>query len=699
MKTLAVMFLALYSMCLHGQQPPINRISDFFTADWPTNTYFDITGQIVFICDDNPRRITLIDAITRHSVCFWDTTTNTPIYRNGDLIRVCGVVSEGAESYKRQVPNSHSLSVTNLQVVGHAHLPPTRPITAIEVNSFTTSNDFVHIDGVLASAVRDSTNAEWNWLVLKTETGAIRAAATERDYPLRRLQTLLDADVRLRGIVHNDTSWMHITRKHVILYGNEGLVILNPPPAPFSAPFLANAPSSHRQKVTGHVLGVGTRRVFIQRNNQEFAIAILQSDQLLPTVGDKVCVSGFAESGHMGVRLLNAICRVEAEPRLTPDEAIPENLERMFTTSYGHPIIDTSRYGKVLRIRGRVANSTEGIHTDGHILIECGQRTITGDIRHILDTLPPELAFGCLIDLTGVCLFEFDAETGDDAFPLFKGFVLFPRTANDIVIVGRPPWWTPVRLLSVIFILTLTIVAILIWNRMLKVLSERRGRELAEEQITSARADLKVEERTRLAIELHDSISQTLTGVALQIDAATKTGKDNPSAAERFLATARTMLASCRQELRCCIWDLKSRTFDEKDMTEAVQKTLAPHVGDTELHVRFNVPRSILSESAAHDTLRIIRELAVNALRHGQARHLRVAGEYKDGYVRFSVQDDGKGFDPAALPGPADGHFGLQGIRERVKNRNGELHIESAVGTGTKVTVTLLADEKDEDEK
>jgi len=111
------------------------------------------------------------------------------------------------------------------------------------------------------------------------------------------------------------------------------------------------------------------------------------------------------------------------------------------------------------------------------------------------------------------------------------------------------------------------------------------------------------------------------------------------------------------------------------------------------------VPRTILSESAAHDTLRIIRELATNALRHGQARLLRIAGEYRDGLVRFSVRDDGTGFDPSTARGPADGHFGLQGIRERVKDRNGELVIESAPGQGTKVTVTLMADEKDDDEK
>ena len=232
----------------------------------------------------------------------------------------------------------------------------------------------------------------------------------------------------------------------------------------------------------------------------------------------------------------------------------------------------------------------------------------------------------------------------------------------------------------------------------LKVLSERRGRELAEEQIASARADLKVEERTRLAVELHDSISQTLTGVALQIDAAQGSGRTNPTAAAKFLENARAMLASCRQELRCCIWDLKSRTFEERDMTEALQKTLAPHINEANLSVRFNVPRTILSESSAHDILRIVRELVINAIRHGHAKNIRIAGECRDGTVRFTVRDDGCGFSETDVPGPAQGHFGLQGIRERIGNRNGSMEIESAPGRGTKVTVSFLADEKDEDE-
>ena len=261
--------------------------------------------------------------------------------------------------------------------------------------------------------------------------------------------------------------------------------------------------------------------------------------------------------------------------------------------------------------------------------------------------------------------------------------------------LSRPPWWTPARLLMVIIVLAGCIIAILIWNRTLKTLSERRGKELYLEQIDHAQAELKVEERTRLAVEIHDTLSQILTGVSLQIDAAMSVGKDGFAAAEEYLDTARRMLASCRHELRCCIWDLRSRTFEEKDMTEAVERTIAPHASSASVSVRFNVPRTAFSDSTAHVALRIIRELVVNAIRHGHAAHIWIAGEFHDGTIRFSVRDDGIGFAPESVQGPAQGHFGLQGVRERLAAISGSIEVKSGNGSGTKVTVSFPAEKEE----
>jgi signal transduction histidine kinase len=152
------------------------------------------------------------------------------------------------------------------------------------------------------------------------------------------------------------------------------------------------------------------------------------------------------------------------------------------------------------------------------------------------------------------------------------------------------------------------------------------------------------------------------------------------------------MLASCRHELKCCLWDLRSRTFEEKNMAEAVERTIANHLGQTASTVRFNVPREALSDSDAHVVLRIIRELTVNAIRHGHASYVKIAGELKDGFIKFSVRDDGCGFDPETANGPEQGHFGIQGIRERVAAINGSIDIRSVSGKGTRITVSIPAE-------
>ena len=137
------------------------------------------------------------------------------------------------------------------------------------------------------------------------------------------------------------------------------------------------------------------------------------------------------------------------------------------------------------------------------------------------------------------------------------------------------------------------------------------------------------------------------------------------------------------------MWDLRNRALEEPDMTKAVQVTLIPHINRTRLAVRFNVPRARLSDNTAHVVLRIVRELVLNAVRHGDAKLVMVAGELDGRHLAFSVKDDGCGFDPDSAPGVLQGHFGLQGIRERVGKFGGDVRIESRPGTGCKTTVSF----------
>jgi signal transduction histidine kinase len=189
-------------------------------------------------------------------------------------------------------------------------------------------------------------------------------------------------------------------------------------------------------------------------------------------------------------------------------------------------------------------------------------------------------------------------------------------------------------------------------------------------------------------VELHDSIAQNLTGAAFQIEAA-KDAIGSESEPVTYLSCAEQILKSCRTELRRCIWDLRSNALEEPDFNRAILSTIHPVADGADVRVDFNVPRIRMSDTTAHAILRIIRELTANAVRHGQATGIDINGRFVGGELHISVSDNGCGFDPAVCPGADTGHFGLNGIRERIDKFDGTLSVDSSAGKGTRVKIRI----------
>ena len=563
------------------------------------------------------------------------------------------------------------------------------------------SGDFigqqVSIHGVVSAAVLDDLDDGFNWILLKTPEGIVCASTDKAVHPLEELRPLLDAEIELTGTVQRFTHW----RKFLgcqMLFDNpaagDGIKVLKPAPEdPFSAQPLTDSSYPHRQTATGTVVAKTGDTFFLRQTDGFLRVRPADASEM-PPLGALVTASGFAEENQLFPQLIESLWRIEPAKIAPPESADEIAAHDLFredsiarSSGSSHRYADTSLCGRTIRLTGRVESvmRMRASRDLAGFRLNCDGETVFVDLSGFAPESIRVPDNGAVISATGLCFADFDTSR-NSIFPRFLGFSVIPRTADDLKIVRRAPFWTIARLAMMLAIAVVIAAILAIWSAALKVTSMRRGRELAREQIRGARAELKVEERTRLAVELHDSLSQTLTGVALQIDAAAGT---DGSGAKRFLANARNMLASCRQELNGCLWDLRSRTFEEKDMTEAVQRTLAPHVGSAKLMVRFNVPRENLSEATTHAVLRIVRELVTNAVKHGNARKIKVAGEFHDDTISFSVLDDGRGFDTSNAPGPAQGHFGLQGVRERLNEFNGTMRCDSEPGCGAKFTVTL----------
>ena len=266
---------------------------------------------------------------------------------------------------------------------------------------------------------------------------------------------------------------------------------------------------------------------------------------------------------------------------------------------------------------------------------------------------------------------------------------------ESLAVTNLPSFLTPAIIATVFGSIVFLATLILIWNVFLRALIERKGRALLKEQLGHVKAELKTEERTRLAVELHDSLAQTLTGVSLEIDTAGKFADETNSDMLKHLGIAARTLKSCRDELRNCLWDLRNRALEAKDINDAIRQTLTPHIAGVELVIRFNVPRARISDNTAHAILRIIRELTLNGIRHGKATKIWIAGSLDGAKLRFSVRDNGSGFNPEEAPGFALGHYGLLGIRERIDAFEGEFRIDSTPGKGTKATIAILAPQEE----
>ena len=677
-----ILILSLYATA----ESVLRTVSEALTltaADGPGPRPFILEGQAL--------------SSTSRIFFFTDPTGGYPVenrlacpttWKRGDLVKISGQLTVSPE-------NQHFLLANSLVVTGHADPPTPIRTDGREIADGRHTYRDVSVTGVVSSVMPDDLDPAWNCFILRTDTKPVNCVASAAFFPLDRLHSLVDAEVSISGFVSPTSGWRRHLGQQLHVESVEDLVVIKPPPADaLSIPPLERENVAHRRRVKGIVLANARGRTYLRTTVGRFLEARTGAGEPAVSPGDSVIAIGFPEYDPFRLRLTDAVLQKDADPPAArvpsaEEQSLAVEMERLFTGTGATARVDTTMHGRLLRLRGIVRTRPEVAESTGILTLDDGLRSVNVDVSALPASVLPEA--DSEIAATGYCLVEFNSLTSPSDFPRFHGFTLVPRNPDDLCLLVRPPWWTTRRMVALVATLLLLLIAVSFWNRRLHKLSERHGQALFEERISHARAEMKVEERTRLAVELHDAISQTLTGIALQVDSAARAVKEGKPTVLGFLATTGQTLSSCRQELQNCLWDLRTRTFEEKDMTEAVNRALSPYVGDVSAAVRFNVPREKLSESTAHAILRIVRELVANAIRHGRAKTVRIAGEEHDGTIRFSVRDDGCGFDPETAPGPAQGHFGLRGIRERLNALNGTLTVESAPGQGTKATVVLAA--------
>lgn len=220
-----------------------------------------------------------------------------------------------------------------------------------------------------------------------------------------------------------------------------------------------------------------------------------------------------------------------------------------------------------------------------------------------------------------------------------------------------------------------------------------RARNRAQAARIHERYQAALNERTRLARELHDTLLQGFTGITLQLQALQRTITEAPREAASALSSILTMADRALREARQAVWDMRAPELEDHDLAEALQSVATRAIGREPIALAFEAhgkPRQ-LPLSIETTVLRIGREAATNAIQHAGATHLSITLTYESERVGLRVQDDGRGFEPDAMDVAArGGHWGLRGMQERAMQAGGQLAITST-HSGTTIELSLPA--------
>ena len=642
----------------------------FSLANAAGSTQTNLTGVITAVC---PGEFVLQGQTGR----VWIDSVTNSAWRLGDTVSVIGVPAADLSLTPKAMP---AFTASRISVLTHGSVTPKATMPE-ELASGKYDYEQVQVFGVVTDAFRDEIDPDFVFVII--EADGAKAVSTFRDLgktDTAAFESLIDTFVSATGMcVTHYMDGRHNMKRFLWLNGFPDIQKADST----NLPGKAHLP--RREKVSGTVITCWNKREFylLSDEGRRIRVRMMQSGEA-PKSGHRVTVLGFLRKNVFFSRLVNATCTEESPDGKMPETPVAVSPQDILYDNQGRMRIDPSYDGRLIRITGTLLDVSRSGTPSGKLILGCKGIPINISVGSMP---PPEL--GSVLEISGVCTITYDADEANDDFVRLNGFDVIAHSPTDIRIVSTPSWWTTGRLAAMVAFLLAAIAAMFVWNRLLNARAERRGQELLKERIELVESELRVEERTRLAVELHDSIAQNIMGVALQLDTANKLVRQNAPAALRHLDIASKALESCHAELRACIWDLRNLALEEKNMDEAIRRTVNQHLDGAALTVRFNVPRDKLTDNTAHALLRIIRELVTNAVRHGKAHVIKVAGAIEDGRLLFSVTDDGIGFDAWNPPGMAQGHFGLQGIRERIRRFNGEMNICSGPGKGTRVQIAI----------
>jgi len=629
----------------------------------------------------------------------------------GDLVEVKGVSQRGAYA--------PIISKPTWTALGTAPLPKAKRVSLEQLMSGVEDGQRVEISGIVRAATLGKAALD-----VEIASGGNRIHIFQKHTAsMSNPKALIGARVRVRG---TDAAAFNPTLRqmmYVVMFVPvpEDFVVEQMDTAnPFEKPVipLSGVAQYRRDVLPGqriHVRGVVIlqrpgRDLFLQDTLGGLQVRTRQTNNL--AVGDVVDVVGFPDFNHYLPVLDDGLFQKTSEPRVLPE---PRRVPISEIEGVLHHADLVTLQAKLLERTIRPSQTKLGTSTVS-LVLQSGDLGFTAEaeIPNTDDRLT-SIPIGSAIEATGVCL----AESGEDH--KLHSMQLLLANSGDVEILQKPSWFTPQRLLVGVGILSAVLLVAISWSVMVSkknsvlqlLIREREAAQLAlqqahdhlEERVKERTEQLKfqitarkeselqfkatLKERTRLAQELHDTVEQSLTGIALQLDTTSKLFETRPEGASHHLEMARSLVSQSQVDVRRSVWDLRSRALEQFDLPGALSTSGKQLTDGTNINLNVSSKGRVrpLSETIEENLLRIAQEALTNVIKHSGATAVVIELDYGPQNVALQIQDNGNGFEQDKSAGPGEGHFGLLGISERVKRLGGELIVSSEPGKGTTIRV------------
>jgi signal transduction histidine kinase len=205
------------------------------------------------------------------------------------------------------------------------------------------------------------------------------------------------------------------------------------------------------------------------------------------------------------------------------------------------------------------------------------------------------------------------------------------------------------------------------------------------------RFTLVLQERARLAREIHDTLAQGFIGISSQLEAVASVWPEDTGPGRHYLDLARKMARHSITEARRSIWDLRASVLEGQNLVAALQSGVQIWTAGSGVVVDLDVSgtQDGLPDECEHHLLRITQEAVTNAIKHAGATRVSVTLQTENHKLVLRILDDGHGFDQQGAFSLVGGHFGLVGMCERAERVGGELRLDTHPGEGTRVEVTV----------